>query len=191
MTTAGPEEERKKTPCVFPPGSNKLSELPSDHSVNTYELWKEIVFFSCEQTIGKYQSEMAEWLVASILEKGGKKKQKEDKGANKKQKNLNIEQLAEGACKTAAKCGRQLAQNRKPLEGGIGSEKPSMKSVNAGGNGASYGSGAGTKKKKSVGKKKNERKNNGKNAVEKAKSTSSGKTKKKSAKEKGNEKDEL
>ncbi|CAD7946722.1 unnamed protein product [Amoebophrya sp. A25] len=100
------EEERKTEPCVHPP---EHGGRPSDHSVNTYELWKEIVFFSCEQTIAGYREEMVDVILREV---------------KKKKSVATIPQLAAMACRKAGKCDRKLASSRKPMPGGIGSENP-------------------------------------------------------------------
>ncbi|CAD7950440.1 unnamed protein product [Amoebophrya sp. A120] len=128
-----PEEERKTWPCVHPPTSVK--EIPSDHAVNTYELWKDIVFFSCEQTIGSRRDEIARFIL-------------------KQMKKLNIEHLAMMTCKHAAKCNRRLSAHIKPMDGGIGSENPHAKVGLKNTKKKNGGGGGGKKKKKGKGAKK-------------------------------------
>lgn len=41
----------------------KKGDLPNEHSMETYEVWKEAVFYACEHTIGTYTDEIRDAIV--------------------------------------------------------------------------------------------------------------------------------
>lgn len=122
------------------------ADPPSDHSINTYELWKEGVFFGCEQSIGRYRDE----IVSYLSDRAGRGRKRWD--------------LAEEACQRAAKCGPKLGRGKGSRSGGGGS-----------GGGRKKGAGGGAKKVKTGGgaKKKEGGKKRGKTAPASTGSTSS------------------
>mmetsp|Transcript_119791 Transcript_119791/g.339505 ORF Transcript_119791/g.339505 Transcript_119791/m.339505 type:complete len:249 (-) Transcript_119791:58-804(-) len=68
-------------PCLV-----RTGDKPSEQAVDTYELWKEILFYACEQTVGHYNDELAEYLTEALP------------GAE------NRTAVARRACETRARC---------------------------------------------------------------------------------------
>lgn len=65
--------------------------LPSEHSLNTYELWKEGVFFGCEQSIARYRDEITQY----VFDRSSTGRKRWD--------------LAAEACERAARCAPRLS----------------------------------------------------------------------------------
>merc|ERR1712194_48531 len=51
------KEDGFARPCVKGPGPS-----PAANSLHTYEIWKEGVFFACEQTVGRYRDDIVSGL---------------------------------------------------------------------------------------------------------------------------------
>eukprot|EP00930_Biecheleria_cincta_P055123 TRINITY_DN41485_c0_g1_i1.p1 TRINITY_DN41485_c0_g1~~TRINITY_DN41485_c0_g1_i1.p1 ORF type:complete len:241 (-),score=58.51 TRINITY_DN41485_c0_g1_i1:294-1016(-) len=56
-----PDFKNDSSPCLW-----KNADPPSQHSVDTYEVWKEGLFYACEQSVGRHTDELAEALAEKL-----------------------------------------------------------------------------------------------------------------------------
>ncbi|CAK8989770.1 Hypothetical protein (Fragment) [Durusdinium trenchii] len=96
-----PEIKNDTSPCLW-----QNTEKPSKQSVDTYEVWKEGVFYACEQSIAYHADVLTEALAERL------------RGV----RDVNLTEVAEEACRTSAKC----ASSRKPKASET-SSKPASK----------------------------------------------------------------
>jgi len=67
-------------PCkeVFPEGSEtepclaRDGSKPNDMAINSYEVWKESLFYACEQTVSRYSDDLAEFLASELPGSGNR-----------------------------------------------------------------------------------------------------------------------
>lgn len=76
------DAERNDTePCL-----HREASAPSPQAQDSYELWKEVLFYACEQTVGRFGDALAQHLAEALPE------------------SLNRSRVVEDACRSHARC---------------------------------------------------------------------------------------
>lgn len=102
-----PEIKNDTSPCLW-----QSPEKPSKQAVDTYEVWKEGVFYACEQSISHHTDALSEALAERL----------------RGQRDVNLTEVAQQACQKVAKCESvKKAKEAKPPPAGAGSTSQAPK----------------------------------------------------------------
>mmetsp|Transcript_94140 Transcript_94140/g.167442 ORF Transcript_94140/g.167442 Transcript_94140/m.167442 type:complete len:272 (+) Transcript_94140:44-859(+) len=111
-----PDYKNDSSPCLW----RNTESKPSAQAIDTYEIWKEGLFFACEQSIGRHGDELAEVLASKIHAEPGSVESEDGRLA-----------LSSEVCRSTARCDKE-ATGKKQDAGKKEEQEDSKQTAKAG-----------------------------------------------------------